>query len=140
MAGLCFDPECYGGPVRRAWMSAVQAKDGHSSNDCVRIARARGRQVAEAVFGEYPTMRFFSFYWWSFNADMMGAFCNGMVEAMPVSARMIDGNEWNGYVAKGPYTYKWHAWDGTFWKATVTPKRPLWETKIPGITKALFGK
>ena len=212
IAGLCFDPECYGGPVRRAWMSAVQAKDGHSSNDCVRIARARGRQVAEAVFGEYPTMRFFSFYWWSFNADMMGAFCNGMVEAMPVSGRMIDGNEWNGYVAKGPYTYKWHAWEnmrgfgwldralegkhrlvgetaptfyldayadpnsgcilregkprdkyfarnllgakrfscasyiwmyaegGTFWKSTVTPKRPLWETKIPGITKVLFGK
>ena len=212
MAGICFDSECYGrGGVRRAWNSSVQAKDGHTTNDCLRIARERGRQIGRAIFDEYPTMHFFGFYLWSFNVDMMGAFCNGMLEVMPISARMIDGNEWNGYVAKGPYTYKWHAWEnmrgfgwldkalqgkqrevgetapafyldayadpksgcilregkprdkylarnllgakrfsggnyiwmygeaGSFWKSTTKPKRKLWEEKIPGVTKVLFG-
>ena len=211
MDGLCFDPECYGGGgVRRAWNSSVHAQDGHTTNDCLRIARERGRQIGRAVFGEYPTMRFFSFYWWSLNADLMGAFCNGLLDVMPVSARLVDGSEWAGYVAKRPYSFKWHmlnnlrGWGyldpknegkhvqvgetapafyldayadpksgcilpegkprdryfarnllgakrfsgasyfwmygeaGTWWKSTTTPKRKLWEEKIPGITKVLF--
>ena len=52
-------------------------------------------------------MVLWSFYFWSFNgADLMGAFCNGLLEAMPPKARLIDGDEWSGYTAQNAAAYE----------------------------------
>ena len=53
-------------------------------------------QRGAAVFGEYPSARLFSFYLWSFKSDLMGALCNGILDVMPATGALIDGDEWNG--------------------------------------------
>lgn len=37
---------------------------------------------------------------------MMGAFCNGLLESMPPKSRLVDGDEWVGYCAKGKSAYE----------------------------------
>lgn len=121
MAGICFDPEGYGVyPVQSHWKSAWWVKGGgklkgggvqppderHTVEDYRAVARKRGQQVGEAVFREFPDMVLWGYYLWSFNADLMGEFCNGLLEAMPPKARLVDGDEWNGYCAKGEGDYE----------------------------------
>ena len=120
MVGICFDPEGYGVyPVQSYWKSSWWVKGGgklkgggvqppdvaHTEKDYLEIARKRGRQVGEKVFKEYPEIVFWSYYWWSFGGDLMGAFCNGLLDVMPPMARLIDGEEWSGYCAKGEEAY-----------------------------------
>ena len=120
MVGVCFDPEGYGiHPVQSYWKSSWWLKGGgkpkggvvqppdlaHTEKDYLDIARKRGQQVGEAVFKEFPEIILWSYYAWSFGADLMGAFCNGILDVMPPKARLIDGDEWTGYCAKGEAAY-----------------------------------
>ena len=106
--GLVFDPECYGVyPVSSYWKSSYYLKRDkvHTETDYHAAARARGRQVGEKLFQRFPRLKFFGFYLWSFNADLLGAFCNGLLDVMPPGAAMIDGDEWRGYCAKNEKAY-----------------------------------
>lgn len=120
MAGICFDPEGYGVyPVQSYWNSAWWVKGGrklkdggtqppdrmHAEKDYIEIARKRGQQIGAAVFKEFPEIVLWSFYWWSFGSDLMGAFCNGILDVIPPKARLVDGDEWSGYCAKGEPDY-----------------------------------
>ena len=121
MVGICFDPEGYGVyPVESYFKPEWWAKGGgklkgggvqppdpdHTEQDYLVIARKRGRQVGEAVFKEFPDIIWWSYYWWSFNKGrMMGSFCNGLLDVMPPEARLVDGDEWLGYCAKGEAAY-----------------------------------
>lgn len=122
MAGICFDPEGYGVyPVNSYWKSAWWVKGGgkikgggvqppdlsHTQKEYLEVARRRGREVGERVFEEFPEIVLWGFYLWSFNgSDLMGEFCNGFLETMPPKARLVDGDEWNGYCAKNEAAYK----------------------------------
>ena len=109
MDGICFDPECYGVyPVTSYWSSKYYLKTDrtHLPADYLAAARRRGREIGAAVFGEYPSARLFSFYLWSFKSDLMGALCNGILDVMPDTGALIDGDEWNGYIAKNEDAYK----------------------------------
>lgn len=121
MVGICFDPEGYAVyPVQSYWKASWWVQGGgklsdgkvqppdrlHTEKQYLEIARARGRQVGEAVFKEFPEIVLWAFYWWSFNgADMMGEFCNGILEVMPPKAKFVDGDEWVSYCAKGEADY-----------------------------------
>jgi hypothetical protein len=121
MVGICFDPEGYGVyPVNSYWKSAWWVKGGgnlkggavqppdlqHTQEEYLKIARKRGRQVGEGIFKAYPEITLWGFYLWSFGVDMMGAFCNGILEVMPEKARLIDGDEWVSYCAKNEAAYE----------------------------------
>ena len=106
--GLCFDPECYGVyPVTSYWLSSYYLKTDkeRKAEDYLEAARRRGQQVGRAIFKEYYDIKFFSFYFWSMGADLLGAFCNGLLDVMPPGAAMIDGDEWRGYCAKNEQAY-----------------------------------
>lgn len=112
MVGVSLDPEGYGVyPVESYWRSDYWLKQPggnvHTEAQYLAEARKRGRQIGDAIFRIYPDMVLWSYYFWSFNkADMMGAFCNGLLESMPPKARMIDGDEWSGYTAQAPAAYE----------------------------------
>lgn len=121
MVGICFDAEGYGVyPVQSHWKSSWWVKGGgklkgggvqppdpdHTQEQYLQIARKRGRQVGESVFKAYPEIKLWGYYLWSFNgADMMGEFCNGLLEVIPETARLIDGDEWTSYCAKNEAAY-----------------------------------
>lgn len=116
MDGICFDPEGYGVyPVTSYWSSkwflAQEAKpewkgEKHTKEQYLEAARAAGRQVGEAMFAKAPKMRFWGLYLWSFGADLMSAFCNGLLDVMPKTAALVDGDEWRGYCASGDAAYE----------------------------------
>lgn len=123
MVGICLDPEGYGVyPVESFWRSesCIEGKGSllngggqqpadplHSQAQYIAEARKRGKQIGDAIFAVFPEMVLWSFYFWSFNgADLMGAFCNGLLEAMPPKARLIDGDEWSGYTAQNAAAYE----------------------------------
>ncbi len=107
--GILFDPEGYGTyPVNNYWTSAYYMKTDilHKKEDYLKAARKRGQQVGEGMFKEFPELKLFGFYLWSFRSDLMGEFCNGILDKMPKDAAMIDGDEWRGYCAKNDDVYK----------------------------------
>lgn len=120
MVGICFDPEGYGVyPVNSYWKSAWWVKGGgkikggvqppdlvHTQKDYLEIARKRGRQVGEGVFKAYPEITLWGFYLWSFGGDLLGEFCNGLLEVISDKARLIDGDEWQSYCAKNEAAYE----------------------------------
>lgn len=110
MVGICFDPEGYGVyPVQSHWKSDwwLKKDDKHTAKEYLDVARKRGRQVGEAVGKEFPEIVLWSYYGWSFGADLMGEFCNGILEVMPSKMKLIDGDEWTGYCAKNEGAYAW---------------------------------
>jgi len=78
-------------------------------------ARARGRQMFSEVFREFPDATILSFWLfaWSFDmnrspdpsgveesfGDLWGPFLNGMLDVLPPTIRLVDGNESMGYRA-----------------------------------------
>ncbi|MCQ2392058.1 MAG: hypothetical protein MJ240_11600 [Kiritimatiellae bacterium] len=74
------------------------------------LARKRGREVFSAVFREYPEAVIFAYWFFSWNihqaysdepmvsarcgGDLWSAFVNGMLDVIPPTARLVDGNEW----------------------------------------------
>ena len=79
-------------------------------------ARARGRQVFSAIFKEFPDATILSFWFFSSSfamnqspdpagaeeafGDLWGPFLNGMLDVMPPTIRLVDGNESHGYRAR----------------------------------------
>lgn len=74
------------------------------------LARKRGREVFSAVFGEYPEAVIFTYWLFSWNihqaysdnpmisarcgGDLWSSFVNGILDVIPPTARIVDGNEW----------------------------------------------
>lgn len=116
MEGLCFDPEGYGVyPVTSYWTSKWfldrEAKpewkgEKHTREQYLEAARQRGREVGAAMFAKAPKMRFWGLYLYSFGADLMGEFCNGLLDVMPKTAALVDGDEWRGYCSTGESAYE----------------------------------
>jgi hypothetical protein len=116
MEGLCFDPEGYGVyPVNSYWTTKYwleqEAKADwkgakHAKEEYLAAAKKRGAEVGKAMFAKNGKLKFWGLYLWSMGADLMGEFCNGLIEAMPSGASLIDGDEWLGYCANGEAAYK----------------------------------
>jgi hypothetical protein len=62
-------------------------------------ARKRGRQVFGGLFAEFPNAKVLGFWMFSDGGRLWRAFLNGMLDVMPMEARLIDGNESYGYQA-----------------------------------------
>lgn len=106
--GLCFDPECYGVyPVNSYWTSKYYAKGNKVvASQYLRAARKRGQQMGAAMFKEFPNIRFWAFYLYSMNGDLLAELVNGMLDVIPPTAMIIDGDEWRGYCAQFPGRYE----------------------------------
>ncbi len=109
--GLLFDPEDYAGAHQFRWSEA----DG-SYEETARLARRRGAQLMEAIAQEYPDITILAFWLFSMHqhfiyaeapaeaeraaGDLWFPFLNGMLDALPPEATLIDANEW-GYFFEG---------------------------------------
>lgn len=104
LKGLFLDWEDYG----KSGQFARKDEDPEMP-ETIRLARQRGREIGKAVFGEFPNVAFFS-YWWLCASDGIAmlraeerdyalsqavwpAFVNGLLDVMPDGARLIDGRE-----------------------------------------------
>lgn len=104
LKGICIDNEDYG-KCRQFYR-----KDGELPYDELRaLARRRGREVFAPVFREKPDIDLLAFWFLSYdasyltaddlmakqreNGDLWPAFIEGMLEVMPPTAAMHDGNE-----------------------------------------------
>lgn len=101
MKGLIFDSEEYSGKFW--WFKNVA---GHTREECIAMARKRGRQFGEAVFGTFPECRLFCFFWLSLNrenqedpdcAQLSAHFIDGVYDVLPPQAMIYDGMENEGY-------------------------------------------
>ncbi len=107
--GIVADHEDYG-KLRQFF----RIEDDPPYDELVKLARMRGREVFGPVFREYPEVRIL-FYWFlsekadyfttgdpaaeiSRKQDLWPAFADGILDVMPPSARIIDGDE-NAYRA-----------------------------------------
>ncbi len=116
MEGICFDPEGYGVyPVNSYWTTkwwlAQESKEDwkgekHTKEQYLAAARKRGVEVGKAMFAKNGKLKFWGLYLWSIGGDLMGEFCNGLLEAMPSGAALLEGDEWRGYCANGEGAYK----------------------------------
>jgi len=106
--GLLLDPEDY--PETRQY----QLVPGDAPFDVTAaLARRRGAQVMRAMAAEFPEITLLSFWLLSFRpaylngmddpaalareaGDLWPAFVNGLLDALPPGARLVDGNE-HGY-------------------------------------------
>ncbi len=106
--GILIDPEDY--PETRQYF--LVPGDAPFAETAA-LARRRGAQVMRSMAAEYPDISLLSFWMLSLHpsyymgyddpaatvaeaGDLWPAFLNGMLDAMPPGARMIDGNE-HGY-------------------------------------------
>lgn len=103
--GLLIDPEDY--------KSAKQFKRRPGDEPwrvLAPLARRRGREVFSAVFREHPEAVILGYWLFSWNieqaasddpmvsvrcgGDLWAPFVNGILDVMPPTARLVDGNEW----------------------------------------------
>ena len=110
--GLSGDQEEYFG----VHQFIIKADDPRSWEELAALARRRGRQIFEQAFAEFPDMKLF-FYrfmmidpgFWNYYAnasdpvaemkgmrDLWPAFANGVLDAMPETVRLVEGDE-TGY-------------------------------------------
>lgn len=121
LAGICIDNEDYG-KCRQFYR-----KDGELPyNELRALARRRGREVFGPVFREKPDIALLAFWFLSYdsdyltaddlmakereNGDLWPAFIEGMLEVMPGTATLHDGNE---------NAYSYRAQTGDFFRSTV---------------------
>ena len=121
--GLCPDFEDY----HHVWQYVLM--DGDPGwDECTALARRRGAEVFGAAFREFPQMtlflwHFFAHTWTakfydqaadvarhvSDRRDLYPSFLNGILDAMPAGARLVDGEESYGNVASSNLFYKSYA-------------------------------
>lgn len=110
LKGLVLDTEDYW----RASQFEMIPSDGASYDEMAALARRRGRELFSGVFEEFPDIRIVTYWWFSFHheyvaspdplaaargiGDLMPALTDGMLDVMPPTARLLDGNE---------HTYHW---------------------------------
>jgi len=105
LKGISYDPESYTKKIFE-W----DASAGMSYEDSKKLARKRGREMMTAIGKEYPDITFFGLFLLSlgrsasdspnidgaFSADVYAlypSFINGMLDALPLKAKMVEGNE-----------------------------------------------
>lgn len=97
MKGLIFDPEEYSAYL---WQK-INVKN-HSMEEIVKKARQRGQEFGKAIFGEYPDMTLFCYFWIAYakGSPVFRSFMNGVYDVLPPKAKIVDGHESSGYTAK----------------------------------------
>lgn len=116
LKGLALDPEDYHG-VRQFF----RAKDDPPYEELKALVRSRGRIFFGAAFDAFPDMTLFSLWIMSLERsyqktddllaraaeleDLWPSFVNGMLDVMPRTVRIVDGDE---------HSYKCHAGRGAF--------------------------
>ncbi|NLF61460.1 MAG: hypothetical protein GX574_09940 [Lentisphaerae bacterium] len=135
--GLNFDLEDYGNNgiwqyrpgCGRAWPQAYDQ------------ARARGRQFITAITNEYPDITLFVFFWLDlafgaadgmplaferlegFRSGLLVGFINGIYDALPPSALIVDGMEAHGYSVRNiDSLYRLRAQRETRFRRLVAPE------------------
>lgn len=110
LKGILFDPEPYEPPHRQFAYAAQPQRDRHTFAEYCAKARERGRQVMQAVAGEYPGMVLYCYFMNSANATAVGhadpqpileaggyglypAFIDGWLDAVPPAMTLVDGCE-----------------------------------------------
>ncbi len=105
LVGICYDPESYGGN-QFMW----NEKLGMPFADTKVLAKQRGKQIMTEIGKEYPDLVFWGLFLLSFQRatinsmdiemammnDKYGlypAFIDGLLEALPPTAKMVEGNE-----------------------------------------------
>jgi len=107
LPGLAIDPEDYS----KCRQFFRQPGDPAWPELC-KLVRARGKQAVAKAFAEYPDLTLFFYWFMSFQekyngladmsaaardtGDLWPAFINGIMDALPPSARIVDGDE-NAY-------------------------------------------
>ena len=102
--GLLFDAEDY-----RETRQFFRAPDDPPFSETAACARRRGAQIMRSLAAEYPDITLLSFWLLSLNpayladedpraaaaaaGDLWPAFVNGLLDALPPGARLVDGNE-----------------------------------------------
>jgi hypothetical protein len=108
--GILFDPEPYTRPHAQFNYAAQPRRDRHSFDQYCEEARRRGRQVMQAVGGEYPEITLFCYFMDSVSATATGeadprrvlatqgyglypAFIDGWLDAAGPTMTLVDGCE-----------------------------------------------
>lgn len=101
MKGLIFDSEEY---TEKLWR--FKNVPGKKREECIAMARERGRRFGKAIFGTYPECRLFCFFWLSLDfryasspedAQLSAHFIDGVYDVLPPGAMIYDGMENLGY-------------------------------------------
>ena len=97
MKGILLDIEQYG---EKFWIPNFSQLEQDYEDIC-RIARRRGRDWGNAVFGQYPDILVFALTMFSSHGGnrMVTPFFNGVLDVMPPTAIFTDGHETEGYKA-----------------------------------------
>lgn len=112
LKGIITDFEDY----HRKKQFRLQTSDGAGWKGTLELARQRGRETFGAVFREFPDAVIFSFQLFSVDRDyadrsdpiavmeskrdLWPAFVNGILDVMPPQAKLVDGCESMGYLAR----------------------------------------
>lgn len=108
--GICFDPEPYNPPHSQFLYAAQPERAKHTFAEYCTKARQRGREVMQAVAGEYPTITILSFFLNSIHprattqADprlslvssgygLLPAMVDGWLDVAPSTVVVVDGHE-----------------------------------------------
>ena len=125
--GLSMDSEDYHGTAQFR-----RRRDDPSWETLSGVARRRGREVFEGVFREFPDMTVLAFWFLSmdhsyqgsddpardarYRGDLWPAFVDGILDAMPPTARIVDGCE---------HSYRYESSRGDFFRAGDSIRRRL---------------
>lgn len=116
-AGICIDHEDY--TLQRQF---EHLPDDPPMPEMAALARRRGRELVAGAFAEYPALKLWFFWFFSEIRDsvarvseagdamldsnfVLGNFLNGILDAMPPEARIIEGNECSYQFESGCYEY-----------------------------------
>lgn len=108
--GILFDPEPYTPPHAAYSYAAQPQRDKHGFADYYAKARQRGREIMQAVAGEYPDITLFCYFLNSVNVTATGmadprmalashaygllpAMVDGWLDAAPPTVQFVDGCE-----------------------------------------------
>ena len=124
LKGLIIDNEDY--PRSKQWLWSVE-RDGMDYAATCALARRRGAQMGQAMFTAFPEMRMVMFFLLSaersyFTAkdpaahkavlgDLWPAFVDGMLDVMPATARLVDGDEHSYHCDAAKHDYYKHEWN-----------------------------
>ena len=133
--GLCADHEDYHHSSQFTRRLEEPAWD-----DLVPVVRARGRQVFSAVFSEagFPDAEIFFFWFLGWrdrfftcrdvegalrdNGELWPAFANGILDALPPTARIVDADEWAYYHEETEYFARSHNFRTVACQGMVAPE------------------
>ena len=119
--GLLFDPEHYAHEGMKPQF-AFDAADGRTFPETWDMVRQRGQMVGKAMAEEFPELKFFCFFAFSYALTysqandlyramaahpqgLLVSFINGIIETMTPGMRLIDGHETEGYRAADEQAY-----------------------------------